>query len=193
MQSKFISLIESLVKIPSEQKKKFDALISLKLIRKGDFFVKQNQYPSSIAFLTKGLFRYFYLSNKGEEFTKGFFVENTILSSYSALVEKRVSYFSIEALEDAEIELVSYVEFVKLFKEAPCWNELLVRTLERAYIIKETREREFLLLDAEERYKAFLHRFPGLENRVKQHIIASYLGIAPESLSRIRKKMGLLT
>lgn len=193
MNSNFLNFISSVVEIPDNQKEKFDALISLKHFKKGEFYVKQGQYPNSIAFLTDGLFRYFYLSNKGEEFTKGFFTENTILSAYSALVENRVSYFSIEALEDSSIELFNYVELRKLFAEDPCWNKFLVIILERAFIIKETREREFLLFDAEERYKAFMERFPGLEKRVKQNIIASYLGIAPESLSRVRKKMGLLT
>jgi len=193
MNSNFLNFINAIVPIPDAQKEKFDALISIKHFSRGGFYVKQGQYPNSIAFLTKGLFRYFYLSNNGEEFTKGFFTENTILSAYSALVEKRVSYFSIEALEDASVEIVDYLKLKKLMDEDPCWNQFLIVILERAFIIKETREREFLLFDAEERYKGFMERFPGLETRVKQHIIASYLGIAPESLSRIRKKMGLLT
>ena len=58
--------------------------------------------------------------------------------------------------------------------------------------MKTEREREFLLFDAETRYKSFLNTFPGLERRIKQHLIASYLGITPVALSRIRKKMGFI-
>ena len=193
MKSSFLKFINSIIAIPDIQKEKFEALVTLRNFKKGEFYVKQGQYPNSIAFLTEGLFRYFYLSNKGEEFTKGFFTENTILSAYSALVENRVSYFSIEALEDASIELVNYLELKKLFAEDPCWSQFLVLILEKAFIIKETREREFLLFDAEQRYKSFIQRFPGLEKRVKHSVIASYLGIAPESLSRVRRKMSFLT
>ena len=63
---------------------------------------------------------------------------------------------------------------------------------EKGYATKEKRERELLLLDAESRYKSFIHEFPHLEPRIKQHMIASYLGITPIALSRIRKKMGLI-
>jgi CRP-like cAMP-binding protein len=64
--------------------------------------------------------------------------------------------------------------------------------LEKGYCTKEKREREFLLFDAEARYQSFLKSYPGLEKRVKQHQIASYLGITNVSLSRIRRKMGLI-
>jgi hypothetical protein len=62
--------------------------------------------------------------------------------------------------------------------------------LEKGYCIKEAREREFLLFDAKARYRSFLSTYPGLEKRVKQHLIASYLGITPVALSRVRKKNG---
>jgi len=82
-----------------------------------------------------------------------------------------------------------YIESQKIFTEHPCWNKFLVIQLQKALIMKTEREREFLLFDAEQRYSVFLQQFPKLDNRVKQHIIASYLRITPESLSRIRKKM----
>ena len=64
--------------------------------------------------------------------------------------------------------------------------------IEKGFTTKEKRERELLLLDAESRYRIFLEEFPNLEKRVKQHMIASYLGITPERLSRIRKNMNAL-
>jgi hypothetical protein len=73
--------------------------------------------------------------------------------------------------------------------EHPCWNSFLVVQLQKALIMKEEREREFLMFDAEQRYRAFLQQFPNLEKRIKQHVVASYLRLAPESLSRIRKKI----
>jgi CRP-like cAMP-binding protein len=64
----------------------------------------------------------------------------------------------------------------------------LLNILEKGFCIKEKRERELLLLDAEKRYNLFITEFPNLENRVSQQIVASYLGIQPESLSRLRRK-----
>lgn len=193
MNSGFIQFIKSITAIPSEQEDKFARLLSYKSIKEGDDFIAAGQFPKAIAFVKDGLFRYYYANEEGVEFTKGFFLEGAILSSYSATLQNRVSYFAIQALEHSELEVINYQEFNKLFLEHPCWNVFLVNLLQKAYLIKEEREREFLLFDAEARYKSFLLRFPGLEKRVKQNIVASYLGIAPESLSRIRRKAGLLT
>jgi CRP-like cAMP-binding protein len=193
MKPSFIKFIKTITKIPKDQEEKFCALLSEKPIKKDDSFIRTGEYPKTIGFVKEGLFRYYYMNHEGIEFTKGFFVENTIISSYSAILENRGSYFTIEALEDSIIEQVSYDKFKVLFSQHPCWNQFLVPVLQKGYIVKEEREREFLLYDAEQRYKAFLKKYPGLDQRLKKNIIASYLGIMPESLSRIRKKMGLLT
>ena len=193
MKPTFIKFIKTLTRIPKEQEEKFCALLTEKQIKKDDTFVRAGEYPKTIGFVKEGLFRYYYTNSQGVEYTKGFFMENTTLISYSAILENRGSYFTIEALEDSIIEQVNYEKFNVLFSEHPCWNRFLIPVLQKGYIVKEEREREFLLYDAEQRYRAFLKKYPGLDRRLKKHVIASYLGIMPESLSRIRKKMGLLT
>lgn len=186
--SYFLEAIKSITEIPSDQEEKFSSLISIRTIKKEESYIRAGQFPQSIGFVIQGLFRYFYVNEQDEELTKGFFPENTILSSYSAIVEQRESYFTIQALEDSQIEVVDYLKFKALFEQDPCWNRFLVKVLEKAFVKKEEREREFLLLSAKERYRNFLLHYPNLEERVKQSMVASYLGIAPESLSRIRKK-----
>jgi CRP-like cAMP-binding protein len=69
------------------------------------------------------------------------------------------------------------------------WIKFLLKFIEKGFMIKEKRERDLLLLDAETRYKNFLSEYPGMDQRIKQGIIASYLGIKPETLSRIRRKI----
>jgi len=193
MNSNFLNFIQSRVELPVVQRAKFNALISKKAIKKGENFISAGEFPKTIAFIKKGLFRYYYANAEGVEFTKAFFPENSLLSSYSAIVQERPSYFSIQALEDSEVEVVSYHEFVKLFDEFPGWNKLLLGMLQKAFIVKEERERQFLLLNAEQRYVSFLKHNPNLDKRIKQHLIASYLRITPESLSRIRRKMNPLS
>lgn len=187
-QSGFIALIKTITDLPPEQEENFNALLSIKHINRGEFFVKAGRISRNIAFVKQGLFRYFYTTEEGVEFTKGFFDSRSVLSAYDALLENSPAHYSIEALEDAVIEMVDYDKFRQLFSEDPCWNEFLVALLQKGYVAKVRREREFLLMDAKQRYHTFLRRYPDLEKRIKQHIIASYIGIAPESLSRIRKK-----
>lgn len=183
----FIEIIKSITELPQDQEEKFKKLITIQPINKGDDYIRAGESARKIAFVREGLFRYYYTSEDGVEYTKGFFDQNSVLSAYDAILEGKPSYFTIESLEESIIESVSYDPFVKLFDEDPCWNEFLVALLQKGYLAKVTRERELLLLDATQRYENFLDRYPDLENRVKQNIIASYLGIAPESLSRIRK------
>ena len=154
-----------------------------------DYFIKAGEIPLKIAFVSKGLFRYVYTSDKGDEFTKGIIGENFFLSSYSAMIMVTPSYFSIEALENSQILEINWSDFNLLKDGDIFWLKFLLKFVEKGFIIKEKRERDLLLLDAETRYRNFLTEFPGMDQRVKQGIIASYLGIQPETLSRIRKKI----
>lgn len=187
-----IQAVKSIIDLPSEQENKLVESGKEVFIKKGENFIGEGEVPKKFAFVNKGLFRYYYVDRKGNEFTKGFFEENVFLSSYSAMVEGRGSFFSIEALEDSSLIVIEYSHWKELFRQHNCWSLLLIAILEKGFTKKETREREFLLFDAEERYKSFLKNYPHLEQRVKQHMIASYLGITNVALSRVRKKMGLV-
>lgn len=171
---------------------KFDVFMSIgkiKTVAAFDHFLKAGEVPQKIAFVNSGLFRYVYTNEKGDEFTKGIITENLFLSSYSAMISGKPSYFSIEALEDSEVLEIAWKDFIKLTDKEIFWVKFLLKFLEKGFIIKEKRERDLLLLDAETRYRNFLLEFPGMDQRIKQGIIASYLGIKPETLSRIRRKI----
>lgn len=187
----FIKILKSTTDIPDEQIKKIVAISQFKKVNRGNYFLKEGEIPNQFAFVIQGLFRYYYSEEKGGELTKGFILENSFLGAYSALIQNRGSYFSIQALEDSSIIVIDYKKWLKLQKEDPCWNLFLISLLEKGFCIKEARERELLLLDAEARYRSFLSSFPELEKRIKQNLIASYLRITPVGLSRVRKKMGL--
>lgn len=152
-------------------------------------FVREGQVPNKLGLIKKGLFRYYYLTNEGKEFTKVFMKEGDIISSYSSMIAGEKSYYTIEAIEKSEVIQIPFQRWNELRSMDSKWDRLLIAMLERGYSVKEKREREFLLMDGENRYKAFLEDYPSLENRIKQHMIASYLGITPVALSRIRKRM----
>ena len=181
---------EQLKKLLPENR--IDELLSIGRIKSIDAshcFIKAGEVPYKIAFVGSGLFRYVYINDKGDEFTKGIILENFFLSSYSAMILGKPSYFSIEALENSQLLEINWSDFNRLKDNDIFWLQFLLKFVEKGFIIKEKRERDLLLLDAETRYRNFLTEFPGMEQRVKQGIIASYLGIQPETLSRIRRKI----
>jgi len=175
--------------MPTERIEELLSIGQAKTLKQGEYFIQAGEVPRKFAFLGSGLFRYVYISNKGYEYTKGIIPELNFLSSYSAMILQKPSYFYIEALENSEILEVSYEQWLKLMETNVFWVKVLLHFIEKGFIIKEKRERDLLLLDAETRYMNFLEEFPGMYKRVKQTIIASYLGIQPESLSRIKKKL----
>lgn len=181
---------EQLKKIlPDNKIDEFLSIGRIKSISTSDYFIKAGEVPYKIAFVGSGLFRYVYLNDRGDEFTKGIIVKNLFLSSYSAMILGKPSCFSIEALENSQVLEIIWKDFTQLLEKDHFWTKFLLRFVEKGYMIKEKRERDLLLLDAETRYKNFLTEFPGMDQRIKQGIIASYLGIKPETLSRIRRKV----
>jgi len=154
-----------------------------------EYFIRAGEIPTRFAYVKSGLFRYVYINDNGNEFTKSLIRENQFISSYSAMISRNPSYFFIESLEPSEILIIAYRDWQKLLQSDPFWTEFLLHLIEFGFSKKEKRERDLLLLNAENRYLNFLKEFPGMEKRIKQNIIASYLGIQPESLSRIRKKL----
>ena len=186
--SSFAETLNSITEFHEDQVKKILSFSKIKKIRKDEYYIREGEKPKSFAYVFSGLFRYYYIDKNGNDFTKGFFFENSFITSYSALIQNRESYFSIEALEDSEIIEIDYEKWKTLFNQELVWYKFLLTLIEKGYCVKESREREFLLFDAEERYRSFLQTFPDQQKRIKQHFIASYLGITPVALSRIRKK-----
>jgi CRP-like cAMP-binding protein len=118
--------------------------------------------------------------------TAHFCVENTPAISYSAFIKREPSKFSIQALEDSKLLNFTYNDYITLLNSSVCWQIAARKLAELIFVLKENREAELLLLDANGRYKNFIHDFPNLLNRIPEYYIASYLRITPESLSRIR-------
>jgi len=156
-------------------------------VKSGELYLDVGEIPKYFSFVASGLFRYYYITKEGEEFTKHFSIENTFMVSISAFLQNRGSYFFIEALEDSTILSADLKHLYSLSKTNMNIMNFMVKLFETLFILKEKREADFLLKDARERYEEFLLDYPGLEDRVMQYHIASYLGINPVSLSRIRK------
>lgn len=174
--------------LPPDQADELLSVGMAKELKKGEYFIRAGEIPKKFAFVGSGIFRYVYINDKGIEFTKGIIQELNFIASYSAMIKNDFSHFYIEALENSEVLEIPYEKWIDIMGKDPFWDKFLIKVLEKAFFIKEKREKEFLLLDAQTRYANFLKEFPNLQDRIKQNIIASYLGIQPESLSRIRKK-----
>ncbi len=188
----FYNCIRNIAKIPDDLIIQLYSVAEISHIKKGELFIRAGEISEYIGFNLNGIMRLYYNDYDGNDYTKGFCTEGRLIISYSALVEKRESYFNIEAIQDTDILRFKYSDWIEIGNKNQALYTLLYKLVETIYIIKEQRERSFLLDDATTRYLNFLKEYTGLENRVSLTYIASFLGIKAETLSRIRKKLQLI-
>ena len=158
-------------------------------LKKGDYFIQKGQYAKEIAFLEIGIVRAYYIDNAGKEYNKHFFSSPSIIGSYASLISKQKNNVAQQALTDCKIWKASY-SLIEQFSEGNYEIERLRRIIAENYFLNsEKKELEMAMLDAEKRYLIFREEYPGIEFEIPQYHVASYLGISPTQLSRIRKKM----
>lgn len=158
--------------------------------RKGQLFVHEGEVCHHLLFIHRGLFRY-YLLHEGEDFTKDFAIDtrNPFCTAYSSFMLQKPSQIWIEAMESSVVWSWDKSDVLPLFQNHPIWLCFAKLMADQLFYRKEQKELELLKCSAEERYRHFLVDFPGLIQRIPQYHIATYLGITPESLSRIRSKL----
>ncbi len=181
-------VLKYLVAPPDDELENLLKLFKTRTLEAGEYFVRSGDRSIELGFVNSGLLRFFYQTVDGKEFNKSFITENQFAAAYSAFLTRLPTRFSIQAIEKSHLLICDLAPVVNLFDQHRCWEKLGRLLDEQLYIKKETREAEFLLDDAETRYLNFQTNYPGLEDRLTQYHVASYLGITPVMLSRIRRR-----
>lgn len=157
-------------------------------LKKGAFFLKEGEVAKNFGFLKQGVIRAFYRSTKGVEYNKHFFTKNNMVGGYSSLVSQLPNTINQQAITDCDLLIANYTKLTDLLDKHQDLERLLRKIAEHYFVDKEKREVEIVLLEANKRYAIFQREFPQLEQIIPQYHIASYLGITPTQLSRIRAK-----
>jgi len=166
----------------------FSAIFTESHLRRGDYFALEGRVEMRFGFLLQGVMRAFYRNQEGVEYNKTFFTAHDFFGAYASLVTGKPNRIHVQALTDCTLLSASYRDLTALFPRHRSLETLARLIAERFYIEKEQREIELVLLQADERYRIFRDNYPGLENDIPQYHIASYLGITPTQLSRIRAR-----
>ncbi len=168
-----------------------DSLLAISQIRsyqKGSIISDMAVPLSSIGLVYNGMVRSYYLDRAGNEITR-YFHKEYFLFMDEGLIGYEKSICAYEAIEDSTVLLFDIRLLKKLIKENERLKELYISTLESGIRYKIRRENDFLMNNATERYLQFERDYPELVNRVKQTYISTYLGITPETLSRIKRAL----
>lgn len=180
--------VQEFVNPNEEEWEAFTSKLELKHYPKKSFFLKAGEICRGVGFINKGLFRAYKTIN-GKEITHFFPIEGFFATDYSSFLNRTPSPDSIEALEDSEVLLLSYDNIQDMYQKYHVWERFGRLISEFLYMKLESTINSFQLLSPEERYLKLIEEHPSIYERVSQVHLSSLLGIAPESLSRIRKRM----
>ncbi|MFL9837481.1 Crp/Fnr family transcriptional regulator [Flavobacterium sp. ST-75] len=177
----------SLHQLPEADWDMFAQILTYKTYKKGDTLIKEGELEHYIYFLEKGTTRNYFLK-EGKEFTVAFHFSGEFVTAFYSLITGAASIVTIELLEDAEVVVIPYRDLEMFYQKSFHGATVGRKMAEMQYAHRLEKEMELLSLTAEERYVRLMERNPELVAAISVKHLSSYLGIQPESLSRIRKQ-----
>lgn len=184
-------LIEYILQFGNLNKQQIDLIASkVKAIelRKDEYFSEAGKIPQQVGFVVKGVVRGCYYNNKGEEITRCFISENSLVVDYVNFESNTVSAEYIQASTDCKLIVFSKQVWEELSHTIVGWDNIKNKMVQKC-LYQKSRKSPVISQDATTRYLEFLENYPTLTNRVALSHIASYLGVTQQSLSRIRKSI----
>jgi signal-transduction protein with cAMP-binding, CBS, and nucleotidyltransferase domain len=180
-------VMKQMINIPEDEINSFLSQTIPKTFKRQETLSRPKAVPNEIFFINKGLIRVIITDNEGSEHTIHFALENQFIADYSCFIQKQPSLYSLQAVEETEVVVLprSAIEWgYKNLKEGQKMGRLIA---EFYFIYQDDRIKNQYARTPKERYDSITEVFPNIHNRVPQHMIASYLGISPVHLSRLKK------
>ncbi|MDR3696187.1 Crp/Fnr family transcriptional regulator [Mucilaginibacter sp.] len=183
-----LSNIQNLITLSPAEIDIVKSLFKEKSYKKGDFFLEEGRVCKYVGFVAKGLMRY-YINHDGEEKIYDFSQENEFVCNYESFLQQIPSLKNIQALENSIVFVISHAD-LQLFYASVRGGERFGRIAIEAVFIKLLQDISSLYSETPElRYERFLKKHADLQQRISQYHIASFVGVKPQSLSRIRKRI----
>lgn len=192
----FVSFLKQYIDLTQQEIEAIEKILETRTYRAGEIVLQEKTICKNITFLVYGKARSYFINHEGQEFTWNFHFndndskfENYFLLDYNSFLSATPTYLTIEAIEDIEVIMLSYEKLQIFMATSLKISTLNNRMSEIAYQNVHKRAFSLLTLTAKERYLQLLKEEPYLLNKFKHYLIASYLGVAPQSLSRLRNEI----
>jgi len=157
-------------------------------LQKDEYFLEAGQIPKQVGFIVEGVIRGCYYNNKGEEITRCFIGENSLVADYINFEANTSSSEYLQACTDCKVIVFSKQNWEELSQSIVGWDNIKNKMVQIC-MYQKSRKGPVISQDATTRYMEFMENYPSLINRIPLVYIASYLGVTQQSLSRIRKNI----
>lgn len=159
-----------------------------KIVKQNTILLSEGEICKELYFVNIGCIRTYYLTTQGHEKTRYVAFDCSIATSLSSFILQQPSFEFVETLDDSKLFVISHKNFYQLVSEIPQWEKFYRTLLEMAYIYQNKKIENLVTLSAKQRYDKLLKEYPIYIKRLSNRILASYLDIAQETLSRLKSK-----
>ncbi|WP_044206645.1 Crp/Fnr family transcriptional regulator [Flammeovirga sp. OC4] len=180
-----LNTIETKIKLTPVLKTALETSFQKVMIQKGTVILEEDTTARFLYFIDKGVLHNYYYHD-GKQISSWFYTENHFITAWYSFYAQQPSFEAIECLEDCELYRISYTDYQKLIKDFPEFNTFARLLSEEMLMIIDQISKNWSFLTAKQKYEVLQSYFPQIELRVKLGLIASFLGISQETLSRLR-------
>jgi CRP-like cAMP-binding protein len=181
--------IAKLISLTAEEEAVFVSMLRYKKLKKRQYLLQAEEICRFEYFVVSGCLRSYYTDERGIEHAVQFAIEDWWIGDMRSFVTQTPAWLNIDALEDSEVLMLSRENIDQLYTRIPAFERYFRIRIQNAFIAEQQRIGAGLSQSAEQRYLAFIEKYPAMEQRIPQVHIAAYLGITPEFLSTIRRKI----
>lgn len=183
-----LDYFQKVIRLNNDEKQLVTELFKPRLYRKRQYVLQEGDICNQFNFIVRGCLRMYKVDDKGNTHILQFASENWWLGNIGSFHERKPSELNIDAIEDTMVLQISYDNLTLLYTNAPKFDRIFRVLIENSFVSLQKRLLQNISSTAEERYHSFLDSYSHLSNRLPQTQIASFLGITPEFLSRLRKR-----
>lgn len=181
--------IENITEINDEDWEFFSSKLQKKWYAKKSIIAEIGEVENHISFIEKGIVRLLIPKKEEDEITFGFSFENEFISAYDSFLTQKPSQYQLETLAETSLFSITYADLQKVYQQTKIGNLIGRLVAERLFILKSNRVLSLLNDSAEKRYLNLFTERPNLIKEIPLKYVASYIGVTPQSLSRIRKQI----
>ncbi|AZA59811.1 Crp/Fnr family transcriptional regulator [Chryseobacterium indoltheticum] len=184
-----ISHIQNKVSLIEEEKTELQSFFSVKKLKKKQYLLQEGAVCKCLSFVNKGLLKSYFTDEKGGENINMFAFEGWWISDFKSFINQEKAVLNIDAVEETELLMITLEDYDKLMLKIPVMDRYFRILYQNSLVTKDYRLIASNSYTAEEKYLKLVQKNPEMIKRVPHNLIASYLGLAPETISRIRKKI----